>query len=488
MGFTKSLSLAPSFSYQIADKVSLLLDIEFGQAKGTSVVRFNPYTGGTKNLSIATMGFPYNRMFLSNDIAYNTQMLNIFAQVNYKISEKWTSQTIVSRARSSIDGYITALNGRTDSTLRSSVMVGTTAFIATDVQQNFIGDFSIGKFRNRLVVGLDYYNNSNSFDRVSVNGPTVNFINPGKNYKVSRYQIDSLLPTGTLRAESNGDNSYAAYASDVFNFSDRLMAMLSLRIDYYRNRGVYNISSGVTTGNYEQTALSPKLGLVYQIVKDRVSLFGNYMNGFFNKSGSDAQGNPFKPERGNQLEAGVKGDILDHRLVGTISYYDIEVKNVLRIDPADVNYSIQDGTQRSRGVEVELTANPVRGLNIVAGYAYNDSKYTKADSTVQGLRPALSGPASMGNFWISYNLLNGKLKGLGFGFGGNLGSESYQTNTQKVKITIPSYVMLDASIFYEQPKFRVSAKVDNLTSEKAWSVRLTPQNPARFIGSFALKF
>ncbi|NLR64347.1 TonB-dependent receptor [Chitinophaga varians] len=488
MGFTRSLSLAPSFSYQITDKLSLLLDVEFGQAKGTSVVRFNPYTGSNKTQSVADMGFPYNRMFLGNDIAYQTQMMNIFAQLNYKISSNWTSQTILSRARSSIDGYITALNGRSDSTLRAQVMVGYTAFIATDIQQNFIGDFKLGAFRNRLVVGLDYYNNSNSFDRVSVNGPTVNFINPGNSYKITRADIDALVPNGTPRRENNGDNTYAVYASNVINFTDRLMAMLSLRLDRYENQGVYNITTGVTNGAYGQTSLSPKLGLVYQVVKDRVSLFGNYMNGFLNKSGSDAQGNSFKPEQGNQLEYGVKADVLDHKLVGTVSYYDIRVKNVLRTDPNDVNYSIQDGTQQSKGVEVEFTAAPVTGLNIVAGYAYNDSKYTKADKSVEGLRPALSGPDKMLNFWASYRFPKGTLKGLGIGFGGNAGSASFQTNTRTARVIIPSYTILNAALFYDYGKIRVGAKVDNLTSEKAWSVRLTPQNPARFTGSVSLKF
>ena len=497
-GFTNSFSLAPSFSYQITDRLSLLLDVEFGQAKGTSVVRFNPYTGSNKTQSIVDMQFPYNRTFLSNDLAYQTQMLNIFAQLNYKISDKWTSQTIISRARSSINGYITALNGRTDSTIRPQVIVGTTAFIATDIQQNFIGDFKLGSFRNRLVVGLDYYNNYNDFDRVTVNTTTVNFINTPASYRVSRFKVDSLTSTGTLRKETNQDNTYAAYASDVFNLTDRLMAMLSLRIDRYQYKGVYNITTGVTSGGlgaggiqagpYGQTALSQKLGLVYELAKDHVSLFGNYMNGFFNQSGSAADGSSFKPEHANQLEFGVKGDVLAHRLAGTISYYDIEVRNVLRTDPNDANYSIQDGTQVSKGVEVELTANPIAGLNIVAGYAYNNSKYTKADSSVQGLRPALSGPEKMLNFWISYRLPQGNLKGLGFGFGGNSGSYSYQTNTQTAKVIIPAYTLLDASIFYDQPKFRLGFKVDNLTSEKTWSVRLTPQAPARFIGSMSLKF
>lgn len=487
-GFTKSLSFAPSISYQITDRLSLWLDVEFGQAKGTSVVRFNPFTGSNKTQSIKDLKFPYKRLFGANDLTYDTQMLNIFAQLNYKISEQWTSQTVISRSRSSINGYISALNGRTDSTLRASVTRGTTAFIATDIQQNFIGDFKIGNFRNRLVVGFDYYNNSNSFDRIAINGPTFNFTNPPANSKINAQVIDALASTGTVRAENNGDNSYAVYASDVFNVSDRLMAMLSLRVDRYKSQGVYNIATALTTGAYNQTALSPKLGLVYQILKDRVSVFGSYMNGFFNKAGSDAAGNAFKPEQANQLEYGIKGDIWNHKLVGTVSYYDIRVKDIIRADPNDVNYSIQNGTQESKGVEFELTANPVKGLNIVAGYAYNDSKYTRADETLQGLRPALSGPARTLNFWVSYRISQGKYKGLGLGFGGNSGSQSYQTNTVKSKITIPAYTLLDASIFYDQPRYRIGFKVDNLTSEQAWSVRLTPQAPARFMGNLVLKF
>lgn len=501
LGFTNTISLAPSFSYQITDRLSLLLDVEFGQAKATSVVRFNPYVGykTPTTQSIADIGFPYNKTFLSNDLAYSTQMLNIFAQLNYKISEKWTSQTIISRSRSTINGYITALNGKSATTMSPQVIAGNTSFIATDLQQNFIGDFKIGNHRNRVVAGLDYYNNSNSFDRVTVNLPAIDFINVPSTYRVSRFKIDSLTSKGTLRKENNGDNTYAAYISDVFNVTDQLLVMASLRADRYQYGGVYNIVTGVTagglgangvqTGPYGQTAFSPKLGIVYELYKDRLSLFGNYMNGFFNKSGVFKDGSSFKPEHANQLEFGVKGDVFDHRLTGTISYYDIEVKDIIRPDPADpVNYSVQDGNQRSRGVEVDLTANPFAGLNIVAGYAYNDSKITKGDSTTLGLRPGLSGSPHSVNFWVSYRIPTGNLKGLGAGFGGNYGNASFQTNTKTTKIIIPSYTLLDATLFYDQPKYRISFKVDNLTSEKAWSVRLTPQAPARFIGSMSLKF
>jgi iron complex outermembrane receptor protein len=62
-GFTNSLALAPSFSYQINDRLSLLFDVEFGIAKGTSVVRFNPYTKSNKIQSIEDIKFPYKRTF-----------------------------------------------------------------------------------------------------------------------------------------------------------------------------------------------------------------------------------------------------------------------------------------------------------------------------------------------------------------------------------------------------------------------------------------
>lgn len=499
LGYTNNISLAPSFSYQVTDRLSLLVDVEFGQTKGTSVVRFNPFTGSNKTQTIEEMNFPYKKTFLSNDLTYQTQMMNIFAQANYKISDQWTSQTIVSRARSSINGYITALNGRTDSTLRAQVITGYTNFIATDIQQNFIGDFKIGGLRNRLLVGLDYYNNYNDFDRVTVNNtPTVNFIRPAASYRISRALIDSLSASGTLRKETNGDDTYAAYASDVFNITNRLAVMLSLRVDNYHYKGVYNITTGVTAGGlgaggiqagpYTQTTLSHKLGATYEVLADKVSVFANYMSGFFNKSGNAKDGSSFKPEHADQLEFGIKADAFQHRLSGTVSYYNIEVKDVLRTDPDDANYSVQDGTQVSKGVEVDITANPFTGFNFVAGYAYNDSKYTRADASVDGLRPALSGPDKMFNFWLSYRVAKGKWQGLGAGFGGNIGSASFQTNTQTAKVIVPAYQLYDATVFYDQPKFRIGFKVDNLTSEKAWSVRLTPQAPARFTGSVALKF
>ncbi len=80
----------------------------------------------------------------------------------------------------------------------------------------------------------------------------------------------------------------------------------------------------------------------------------------------------FKPQQANQFEAGVKLELFNNQLNFTASYYDIKVDNITRPDVykqngIDYNVTVQDGTQTSKGIEFELNANPLPGLNINGG-------------------------------------------------------------------------------------------------------------------------
>ncbi|MFH6990843.1 TonB-dependent siderophore receptor [Flavobacterium sp. FlaQc-48] len=486
-GFNKNFSFAPSFSYEINDRLSLLIDIEFSAYKATSPTRLAPYTKGTAT-SIEELQIPYKLSFANNTINYTSQQYNIFAQLKYKMSDEWTSQTVISRTRSSSDGYVVALQMMSNTTIRQQVTYQESPFYGTDIQQNFIGKFNIGRLKNRVVAGFDFYSLRATRNDAIVNMPAMDYKKPGDAY--NNFNIERVAPLfATAKFNnfvSNDENTYSAYASDVLNVTDRLIAMAGLRVDRYENKGTYYPSRDSIAGNYNQTALSPKFGLVYQLMKDKIAVFGNYMNGFSNVSGSDFNGNTFKPNQANQLEGGFKFDL--NKISATLSYYDIKVTDITRDDPDHANFSIQDGTQVSRGFEAELIANPVSGLNIVAGYTYNDSKYTKSNASVEGLRPSTSGSPRTANLWASYRIVNGSARGLGIGFGGIYGSEYYQTNTSTFKFTIPSYTVLDCSLFYDQPKYRLGIKVDNLTNEKYWSYRLAAQNPTRITGNITFKF
>ncbi|MFX9551929.1 TonB-dependent receptor, partial [Acinetobacter baumannii] len=130
--------------------------------------------------------------------------------------------------------------------------------------------------------------------------------------------------------------------------TDQLIASAALRVDRFDNKGNYSPDTKTTSGGFKQTAFAPKFGLIYQPVKDHVSLFANYQNGFNNQTGTTVDNKPLKPEQANQIEGGVKVDLFEGKLSSTVSYYDIKVKDIVR--PSDVpNLSVQDGTQFSRG-------------------------------------------------------------------------------------------------------------------------------------------
>lgn len=510
-GFKRSFFLAPSLSYKASDRLSFNVNAEFYNGEGTNTLmvflnRARPLFARNPE----ELGIDFNRSFTSNDITNRTPTVNVFGQMNYKLSDKWTSQTNISRSNRKSDGYysyvmfLDAGNEPNDTLLSRFVYKQNSTSVTTDIQQNFIGDFNIGSLRNRVVIGLDYL----SMETVNNHSPYllfdyVNAVDP-KDPRYSQLNRDAVdaklsqLTTGQTRNRTLV-NTYSAYISDVLNITDAFSAMASLRVDHFENKGTKNYINGTTSGDFSQTAVSPKFGLVYQVVKGKVSLFTNYMNGFRNVApmstpppGIDPL---LKPQQANQIEGGVKIDVLNHRLNFTASYYDLTVSNMNRnasiiIDGQNYNYTVQDGTQASRGIEADLTANPVNGLNLVAGYSYNASKL-KASKEDNGLRPTTAGPEHLANLWISYTTTGGKLQGLGAGFGGNYASENLITNSNATGIfTIPSYTILNASVFYSINGYRLAVKVDNLANKEyfgGWTT-VEKQMPRRLAVSAGFKF
>lgn len=507
-GHNKTFAFAPSLSYKINDRLSLLLEGEFFSGEGNgNTFFFFPWGHNVSELSAQRadkLNIDYNRTFANEDMTSTSRNANFFGTMNYKISDQWNSQTVVSMTNSYSNGfgpyfYLVANDriSREDQSTRNSKAN------TTEIQQNFIGDFKIGKFRNRFVGGIDFfYLNSNqifistNYDTVSTHGTVANYSDFNAANMNDVYQAKgSLVRYPYIYKRYN----YSAYASDVFNITDQLAVQAGLRVDYYDFKGNYSESAGTTSGAYNQVALSPKFGIVYQVIKDRLSLFGNYQNGFTNTNSqiyvSDGVSKTSRPEQANQWEGGVKADMFDGKLTGTVSYYDITVSNVLRADNQHANFYLQNGSQKSKGVEVSVVANPFQGFSVVAGYGYNDSKYINVDvdgtPDVDGRRPATASAPTSANLWLNYRLSNGKLKGLSIGAGGNYVSDIKIVNSISQGVFIlPSYVIMNATLAYETSKFRFAAKVDNLTNKHYWVgySSMNPQKTRSFTGTVAFKF
>ena len=502
-GFAKSLFFAPSLSYKVNDKLSFLINTEFtqGNAAIAPMIFLNRYAPLTFN-SIDVFKQNYKNSYTSNELNIENPTFNLQAQMFYKLSEQWTSQTAFSKSSSSTNGYYSYLwdsaNGG-DFTRFISKRNGETW--ASDLQQNFIGDFKIGQFRNRLVAGIDYYQSNiyNGSTGWAADG-TVNLFSQTDNGDLTQAGVDNILATVPFEGNSTAETeTLGVYFSDVFNFTDRLSAMVSLRVDNFKSK----TNTSTPEEENDQTTISPKLGIVYQIIENRVSVFGNYMNGFVNIEPQyvDVDGNPttmetlvtFDPEHANQVELGVKTNLYEDIISGSVSCYLIDVDNKLMSDPNNPTAFIQGGKVRSKGVEASFIAIPTKGLNIIAGYSYNNCEVTKdaIDSGYLGLRPEDAGPYTLVNLWANYTMTSGKLEGFGIGFGGNYASGYNALNRSNIgSFGLPAYTVLNTALSYNNDKFNFTLKLNNIANEEyfsGWST-VTPQMLRNVIGGIAYKF
>jgi iron complex outermembrane recepter protein len=523
-GFDKSLTIAPTLTYKPTERLTINLDAELyrTQGVGKQLIFFYFPTSALEATRPQELGLDYRQSYIGNGLSLNSRSSNYFAQVNYQLAPGFTSSTNFTHSRSFSDGfgayfYVTPIAdsissgdptrlGSTNFLSRADQSTRDSRAFTTEVQQLFNGDFQVAGLRNRVVLGLDYLNvdNQQTFFGSVFGAPVAlglgsqaytNFNGRALAAQYAAGPPDFTYPITTQLT------TYSAFASDVLNLTEKLSVLAAVRVDRFENKG------GLVGGPvqpFKQTAVSPKFGVVYQPVKDKVSVFANYQNSF-RSPGSYRAYNPAalsdstelrtaRLEQANQWEGGVKLDAFAGKLTTTLSYYAIRVENLLRTDPrleAAAKFAqTQDGSQRSQGLELNVVANPFEGFNAVAGFSYNDSKLTRADESVNGRRPATASSPYLANLWLSYRLPAGPVQGLGLGVGGNYASENRIQNTSTNVFTLPSYTVLNASVFYDQPRFRLSAKVDNLTNQQYWIgyTTMNPQKVRSVVGSVAYKF
>jgi len=496
-GFNESFYIAPSVKFVANDRLTFYVNTEIktSESANAPMIFLNRYAP-LSFYSIGVFKDNYKKSYTSNDLTINNNSFNLQATAVYKISDNWTSKTIISRSNTKSNGYYQYLwdqsNGGDFKRYIANIAGETNT---TGIQQNINGSFNIGNLKNKLLIGLDY------FQQDFIQGGTnyaeyglVNIVNQTdtKWNNLTKSGVDAVLADATQEPSNAESKIYSAYISDVINILPNLSAMLSLRADHFTGRVLY-----ATTDSKPKTTFSPKFGLVYQPIQDKISIFGNYMNGFQYvgpQNVTDASGQPtnefiyFDPEHANQWEIGTKANLAGDKFSVTASYYDINVKNKVMGNGLNTN---QGGEVDSRGVEVSVLGSPIPGMNVIAGYSYNYSNVVKGDEGYPGNRTEEAGPKNLVNFWATYKVQDGVLKNFGLGFGGNSASRFYTLNRGNTgAFPLPSYIIMNSSISYTEDKYSIILKLDNIANKKyfsGWST-VTPQRLRTLSLSLNYKF
>jgi iron complex outermembrane receptor protein len=316
------------------------------------------------------------------------------------------------------------------------------------VDNNIKGQFNTGPLAHTALFGIDYQRlNIDSFVYQGL-GPTLSLVNP-------IYYQGVTQPTMLATNQALGMDQLGFYLQDQIKL-DGWRLILSGRHDQANLTTTDRLRSIVTPQH--DKALTGRAALLYAF-DNGISPYVSFSTTFVPTAGTDYYGTPFVPSTGRQKEAGIKYQPPGMNMLFTMAAFEIHQQNVTTADPAHVNYNVQTGEVRSRGIEAEANYTLSDELNLTANFTYQDVRVTKSNGTDLG-HFYIATPRMMAGIYGDYTFRTGVLSGFGFGGGFRYQGQTYGDNTSV--LINPAHYLVDATLHYEYQGFRFSVTASNL--------------------------
>lgn len=201
------------------------------------------------------------------------------------------------------------------------------------------------------------------------------------------------------RASQVRSRSYAAYGQATWNATDALHITVGGRytvdkktgeLTYSRNAAYRDsagnltpiaVGNGYTPLNIESKRFNPLVTVAYDFT-DRVHGYAKYATGYRAGGASSRTSNylSFAPEDVKSYEIGFKTDFFDRRARFNIAGYimnrkgsQVDLSTIQPTATGNFNNLVTfnaPGTTKIRGIEADLTVQPIDNLTLTAGYAY----------------------------------------------------------------------------------------------------------------------
>ncbi len=341
------------------------------------------------------------------------------------------------------------------------------------------GEINTGTIRHRILSGIDvankeYFADWGQYHMLDSVGAEFNTLDPYYGVPVNGYPNFDFSTPLEERAQAAGglmDQRYTGvYLQDELGLLDNKVRLT------LAGRYTYVIQSEWGGEPKEANHFTPRVGLSVSVNKS-TSAYALYDQAFIPQAGRLGNGDDVKPITGNNMELGLKRDWADGRWNSTLSVYRILKEHELTADPNSPptsGLSIELGQKRAQGVEFDLRGAIVNGLNLIANYAYTDSRVTEVAEGVTDLEEGDVVPGYAKhtvNGWLNYKVQDGVLKGSGVSLGFTFlsGRETYWDPSPDRDQNLPDYFKLDAGLFWERDNLKITANVFNVLNEYLYS-------------------
>jgi iron complex outermembrane recepter protein len=376
-------------------------------------------------------------------------------------------------------------------------------------------DFSFWHTRHSVLLDTDFFQTgaTTEWDTTTDFSLTTDLFNP----KTIPLPL-ALVRNPDGRANSRtGERWGALYVQDQVEISERLYVLLGLRYDQAWVNNEQTTTGNILLSPYSNSsshvhAIKQREGIVWRM-RPWLSLYAKYAENFGASPGlyvgADSVTALSLPQQSAQeWEAGVKLGLADDRIDATLSFFTLTKKNIAStlLEPAlDPNgFLFLTGTARNRGFEIDVHGEVLPGLQLLASYAYIDSRIVNSGSNGLSGGGELVGatgnrlfgvPRNGGSLWASYRFAGGPLRGLKAGVGGIARGAREGDNANDY--SLPGFVKWNAFASYgwRMGGMEMSAQLNvnnifNKTYYESLSGTRTvmPAYPRRWLASVRLEF
>lgn len=473
-------AIAPSFLWKPNGQTEVLFDLSYLREK-------QPYDNGVP------LGFNNQKLvpietFFGDPDLKGRQLEDSFAsyQLTHKLNPAWSLRNQFQLHRA---------HARNEA-LRPRDVTGTTGNEIlrqryqnedrTDDEAQFVvdltGNINAGGLNHEVLAGVEFIQQESDFRRFRQNIPNIRITaNPNVNFTPPATQRQQIVDAKTQWG--------GLYLQDQMSFlGDRLKFLLGGRFDSVRTE---NLNDGVATPTIKDQAFSGRGGLLYKLTNN-TSAFTSVTQSFQPQFPGvlDTNGNPLDPQRGKQVEVGLKGEFLDRRLLATTSIFRLQKSNVPVCADTSCTANIPGIKQQTQGLEIDVSGALTRNINITASYAYTDSEVLENRSDPSAVGQRLGNvPQHMARLWLTYD--HG---GPREGWGAGAGLRYVSTNMAQFDTTkLPAYTVFDMGLWYKLKTVKLRLNIDNLFDKEYYArasgrAIVHPGAPRTLIASATFEF
>ena len=310
-------------------------------------------------------------------------------------------------------------------------------------------DTTLGSVASRTLAGLEYWRTDTTSDSYYTTAPGIDWTNP-----VYTGAPTGLAPYASSLSEQSGK---AVYLQQELTFANRWIITAGLRHDWMDLATTNLLTGARATGESSET--TKRLALTYKAT-NALSFYGSYAESVGPATTTVV------PERGEQLELGVKYRPDSFHGMFSAAVYDLTKNNITRTNPA-TNLPETIGEVRVRGLDLEAKAELTDRLSLTAGYSYMDSKVVENGTAGNVGKEMTFVPRHTASVWMNYAVPASDRRGaMTLGLGARLNGAYYFDAANTTRNA--SYVTVDASFSYDLAEdVAVSLAVSNLFDKKA---------------------